>query len=187
MKPRLIRWLVGTLLTCLMAIPALALEAEFRTNQGIFTIKLLPDKAPQTVSNFVRYARESFYDGTIFHRIIRDFMIQGGGYDQRIRKKPTYPPVPNESDNGLSNLRGTVAMARTRDPDSATSQFYINVVDNPHLDGQPQRPGYTVFGRVVAGMDVVDRIANLPTRAWGQFRNLPVDPVVIEQVILKDD
>ncbi|RMF16780.1 MAG: peptidyl-prolyl cis-trans isomerase [Gammaproteobacteria bacterium] len=167
-------------------VAALALQADIRTNHGTISIDLNMEKAPQSVRNFTRYVREGHYNGTIFHRVIAGFMIQGGGYDTRIRRKATHEPVINESDNGLSNTRGTIAMARTRNPDSATSQFYINVVDNPHLDGQPGRPGYTVFGKVIRGMDVVDTIAALPTRAWGQFRNLPVEPVIIESVTLSE-
>lgn len=182
----LINRLMGLLALLVFPAAALALQAEIRTNHGSIFIELDTEKAPQTVRNFTRYVREGHYSNTIFHRVIAGFMIQGGGFDTRIHRKPTHAPVPNESDNGLSNARGTIAMARTRDPDSATSQFYINLVDNPHLDGQPGRPGYTVFGKVTRGMEVVDAIAALPTRAWGQFRNLPVEPVIIESVTLSE-
>jgi cyclophilin family peptidyl-prolyl cis-trans isomerase len=135
------------------------------------------------VANFITYVRGGFYDGTIFHRVIPGFMIQGGGYDQQLVEQPTRKPVRNESKNGLSNRRGTVAMARTQDPHSATAQFYISHKDNPQLDGSEAGFGYTVFGEVLEGMDVVDRIAAVPTRARDRiFANLPVEAVIIKRV-----
>ncbi len=153
------------------------------TSKGRIVIELDRARAPLTVANFIKYVRGGFYDGTIFHRVIPGFMIQGGGYDQQLVEQPTRLPVQNESKNGPSNRRGTVAMARTSAPDSATAQFYINLKDNTQLDGSTAAFGYTVFGDVLEGMDVVDRIAAVPTRARDQmFANLPVEAVVIKRV-----
>jgi cyclophilin family peptidyl-prolyl cis-trans isomerase len=154
-----------------------------QTSKGRIVIGLHRDKAPLSVANFITYVRGGFYDGTIFHRVIPGFMIQGGGYDQQLAEAPTRKPVRNESKNGLANRRGTVAMARTQDPHSATAQFYINLKDNPQLDGSQAEFGYTVFGEVLEGMDVVDRIAATPTRARDRmFANLPVETVIIKRV-----
>ncbi len=159
-------------------------RVALHTRMGSIVIELFPDKAPRTVENFLRYAREGFYDGTIFHRVIPGFVIQGGGLTRELRPKPTRPPVPNEAANGLSNRRGTVAMARARAVDSATSQFFINLADNTFLDHRDNTPrgfGYAVFGRVVSGMAVVDAIASVPTGTVRGFRNVPLEPVVIER------
>jgi len=158
------------------AAPRVALE----TSKGEIVIKLAPDAAPATVDNFLHYVDDGFYAGTIFHRVIPDFMIQGGGLDADLERRETRDPVVNESDNGLSNERGTIAMARTSDPDSATSQFFINLRDNARLDGGGGQPGYTVFGRVIEGMAVVDAIARVPTRTRGGRRNVPAETIVIE-------
>lgn len=158
-------------------------KVDIQTNQGDIVVELFPAKAPKTVANFLKYVDDGFYTNTLFHRVIAGFMIQGGGFTTQFELKPTNAPIPNEADNGLKNLRGTIAMARTVDPQSATSQFFINVVDNPHLDFQNKTPrgwGYCVFGKVVKGMDVVDKIANLPTGPGGPFqRDVPKTPVVI--------
>ncbi|MAD46429.1 MAG: peptidylprolyl isomerase A [Oceanospirillaceae bacterium] len=148
------------------------------TNAGDIGLQLNRAKAPVSVENFLTYVESGHYDGTIFHRVIKDFMIQGGGYSDDMRKKATLPPIKNEADNGLKNLRGTIAMARTRDVNSATSQFFINVKDNAFLDHGARDFGYAVFGKVVSGMDVVDAIANAPTGA----RDKPEETVVIESV-----
>jgi len=146
-------------------------------------IELDPDKAPRSVANFLRYVDAGHYDGTIFHRVIPTFMVQGGGYDAKIEKRPVNTPVQNEADNGLKNLRGTVAMARTGDPHSATSQFYINLVDNAKLDPNEQRWGYCVFGTVVSGMEVVDAIAKLPTGSRGDIpSDVPKTDVVVQKM-----
>lgn len=165
---------------------------EVRTNMGRFAIELYPDKAPRTVENFLQYAKRSFYDGTIFHRVIDGFMIQGGGFDSAMRQKATSGPIANEAEvalkKGLRNEIGTIAMARTPDPDSATAQFFINVKDNGFLnfrDRSPQGYGYAVFGRVVDGMDVVLRISRVPTTTRGAFQNVPASVVTIESVKLK--
>jgi cyclophilin family peptidyl-prolyl cis-trans isomerase len=162
---------------------------ELKTNKGTITIELFPDKAPKSVENFLAYAESGFFDGTIFHRVIRDFMIQGGGYTSGLERKETRPPVVNEANNGLKNEVGTVAMARTSDPHSATSQFFINVKDNAFLDFKSETPqgwGYTVFGKVTGNMDVVESIENTPTSdRGGAFQNLPQDQVVIESVTIK--
>jgi cyclophilin family peptidyl-prolyl cis-trans isomerase len=159
---------------------------EVVTNHGTFAIALDPARAPKSVANFLRYVDSKHYDGTLFHRVISAFMIQGGGFDQRLEKRPTSPPVENEADNGLKNTRGTVAMARTNDPHSATAQFFVNVVDNAFLDHQAKTAqgwGYTVFGRVIEGMDVVDKIKVVTTGPAGPFtKDAPIQPVVISTV-----
>jgi len=154
-------------------------EVTFDTTLGGFTIELFPAKAPLTVANFLAYVDRGHYDGTLFHRVIEGFMVQGGGFDRALNRKATLPPVANESGNGLENDVGMVAMARTSDPDSAASQFFINLVRNANLDARGPRPGYTVFGRVSDGMDVVEKIAQVPTATLGQFRDMPQDDVVI--------
>jgi cyclophilin family peptidyl-prolyl cis-trans isomerase len=162
-------------------------RVELRTNRGAIVIELYPDKAPKTVANFVRYVKEGHYAGTIFHRVIPGFMIQGGGLDREMREKPTRAPIENEAANGLKNDYGTVAMARTPDPHSAKGQFFINVKDNAFLNFReptPQGYGYAVFGKVVSGMDVVERIARLPTGSAGPHRDVPRDPVIIESATI---
>jgi peptidyl-prolyl cis-trans isomerase B (cyclophilin B) len=158
---------------------------ELQTNYGNITIKLFPDKAPKTVKNFLGYVDEKFYDGTIFHRVIPTFMIQGGGHTEDMREKDTRDPIQNEADNGLSNLRGTLAMARKPNPHSATAQFFINVKDNPSLDHKDKVRswGYCVFGQVVKGMSVVDDIKNVPTTTKGYHGDVPVKSVIIEKAI----
>ncbi len=152
------------------------------TSVGDITVELYPDKAPITVENFLTYVKDGFYSGTIFHRVIRGFMIQGGGVTPDGQRKPTRPPIKNEAANGLKNTRGTIAMARTNEIDSATSQFFINTVDNGFLDhAGPDKFGYCVFGKVIAGMDVVDKIERAPTKPG----DWPVDPVVIRAVRMK--
>ncbi len=160
--------------------PAASPRVELDTSSGAIIVQLDASRAPRTVANFLQYVRKGFYAGTVFHRVIPGFMIQGGGYTAQMQLKPTAAPIPLESRNGLRNLRGTIAMARTADPNSATSQFFINLVDNPSLDyPQPDGYGYAVFGRVVSGMKVVDRIAAVPTHSVGPMANVPVQPVVI--------
>ncbi|MBU6259517.1 MAG: peptidyl-prolyl cis-trans isomerase [Betaproteobacteria bacterium] len=162
-------------------------KVDLETSMGKIVIELDPARAPRTVANFLRYVRAGHYNGVIFHRVIDGFMIQTGGYRLDRSEKPTRPPIPLESRNGLSNVRGSVAMARTAIPDSATSQFFINVADNLGLDQAhaPDGEGYAVFGRVVQGMDVVDRIKAVPTHAVGVFQNLPVHPVTINKAIVE--
>jgi len=159
---------------------------EVVTNHGSFVIALDPAKAPKSVQNFLSYVDAKFYDGTIFHRVIPTFMIQGGGYDQQYERKATQPPLQNEADNGLKNTRGTVAMARTGDPHSATAQFFVNVADNAFLDHSSkdqQGWGYAVFGRVTEGMDVVDKIKGQKTGSGGPFaKDAPQELVVIQTV-----
>jgi len=161
-------------------------QVKFVTNMGEFVAEVYPDKAPKTVENFLQYVRDKHYEGTIFHRVIPNFMIQGGGYDARYIERQTRPPVMHEglealSKGGPRNTVGTLAMARTNVPNSATAQFFINVVDNGFLDPNPQQPGYTVFGKVVSGMDVVNRIRATPTSFGGPF---PTD-VPRTQVVIK--
>ena len=157
------------------------------TGKGEIVLELFPADAPETVENFLRYVEEGFYEGTIFHRVIPGFMIQGGGYDQAYKRKETHDPVVNEADNGLKNNRGTIAMARTGDPHSATAQFFINHTDNPALDHRNKGSGwgYAVFGKVVDGMAVVDRIANVKTGPGGPFRqDAPREMIIIEKISL---
>lgn len=155
------------------------------TNRGDITLELDTRRAPITVINFIQYVQSGHYDGTIFHRVIPGFMIQGGGFTEDFEEKATGEPIPNESGNGLSNVTATVAMARTGNPHSATSQFFINVVDNDRLDPSPQRWGYAVFGSVVGGMEVVQEIVSIPTGPGGPFpSDAPQTPVVIEKVSL---
>ncbi len=152
---------------------------QFETSHGNFTVELFADEAPRTVENFLRYVDESFFDGTVFHRIVPGFVIQGGGLTVDLRPKRTHEPVHNEADNGLKNLRGTLSMARTDDIHSATSQFFVNLADNDFLDHRPGRYGYAVFGRVTSGMDVIDRIAGVRTGRRKGYDDAPLEDVVI--------
>ncbi len=160
------------------------------TNFGPITVELFDQDAPKSVANFLRYANEGHYNGTIFHRVIENFMVQGGGFDADFNQKPTADPIENEADNGLENSRGTLAMARTNDPHSATSQFFINVVDNTFLNHRNkmsgQTWGYAVFGKVTDGMDVVDRIKAVETTSRGMHQDVPAEPVVLERVELPE-
>lgn len=167
--------------------PAVAEEeprVRLKTNMGDIVISLEPEKAPETVENFLNYVRDGFYDGTIFHRVIDGFMIQGGGFTADYTKKPTREPIANEAHNGLKNVRSSIAMARTSDPHSATAQFFINVADNDFLNHTAQTSqgwGYVVFGMVIEGMDVVDQIKATPTGRAGPFpKDVPQTPVIIE-------
>jgi peptidyl-prolyl cis-trans isomerase A (cyclophilin A) len=162
--------------------PVVALDVvQGHTALGTIEIALDPQKAPITVKNFLSYVRSGHYDGTIFHRVIPGFMIQGGGFTPELEEKPTGPPIRNEARNGLRNSRGTIAMARTNDPDSATCQFFINVKDNHMLDFGISGAGYAVFGNVIKGMEVVDRIVAVPTTSRGPYENVPQIAVVIKK------
>ncbi|ATE59307.1 peptidylprolyl isomerase [Thauera sinica] len=165
------------------ALSALAANpmVELRTSRGDVVVELFADKAPKSAENFVRYVKDGHYDGTVFHRVIDGFMVQGGGFDASMNEKPTRAPIENEAKNGLKNEPGTLAMARTRDPHSATAQFFINLVPNAFLD-YPSRDGwgYAVFGKVVKGMDVVEKIGKVPVTNAGMHQNVPVEPVVIQ-------
>ena len=164
-------------------------KATMETSMGTITLELDDEKAPETVKNFVRYAKEGHYDGTIFHRVIDGFMIQGGGFTKDMNQKETHEPIRNEAMNGLKNLRGTIAMARTMVVDSATSQFFINLVDNDFLDFQnptPQGFGYAVFGEVTDGLEVVDAIGKVQTGSVGPYQNVPEVPIVIKKVSVTD-
>jgi cyclophilin family peptidyl-prolyl cis-trans isomerase len=152
---------------------------------GSFTIRLETQRAPLTVENFLKYVRAGHYDGTVFHRVIRNFVAQGGGYTTNFEAKATQGNVVNEAGNGLLNRRGTIGMARSEAPHSGTCQFFVNLADNPDLNPLPTRWGYTVFGEVVEGMDVIDRIAHVPTGEWGPFKeDAPLKPIVIEKVTI---
>ncbi len=163
-----------------------AVQVKMVTSAGTIKLELNDEKAPLSVANFLKYADEGFYNGTIFHRVIKGFMVQGGGFGTDLKRKPTKPPIKNEADNGLLNNRGTIAMARTNIVDSATSQFFINHVDNAFLNFKSPDPrgyGYAVFGKVIEGMDVVDKIATTPVkRGAGPFANLPAETVEIVSV-----
>jgi peptidyl-prolyl cis-trans isomerase A (cyclophilin A) len=178
------RWLATLIfLTATTALFAANPQLEIRTNQGVITVELYEKEAPASVANFLEYARTGFYDGTIFHRVIDGFMIQGGGFDAQMRQKPGLAPITNEAKNGLKNKSGTLAMARTRDPHSATSQFFINLVDNTALDyPSPDGWGYAVFGKVSKGFDLVQKIGKVATGTVGPFQNVPITPVVIETI-----
>jgi cyclophilin family peptidyl-prolyl cis-trans isomerase len=183
--------LAGVLLA--FALPAQAADKNpvvvMETSMGTIKIELYADKAPTTVKNFLDYVEDKFYDGTTFHRVIPTFMIQGGGFEPGLKQKKTKDPIKNESTNNLSNERGTIAMARTGVPDSATSQFFINVKDNSDLDRAKaaDKVGYCVFGRVIEGMDVVDKIKAVKTKTADQgFRDVPVEDVVIKSVRLAE-
>lgn len=168
-----------------LGAPALAQKVRLATSEGDIVLELDAAKAPKTVDNFLQYVRAGHYDGLIFHRVISTFMIQGGGYKPDLSEKAVRKPITLESRNGLSNLRGTVAMARTAVPDSATSQFFINVNDNMRLDAADGRDGYAVFGKVIEGMDVVDKIKAVPTREQGPHQNVPVTPVTIRKATVE--
>jgi peptidyl-prolyl cis-trans isomerase A (cyclophilin A) len=175
-----------------MTVPCISAEKKtdnpvvvIETSMGDINVELFKEKAPKSVENFLSYVKDEFYRGTIFHRVIKGFMIQGGGFTTAMTKKPTKSPIANESSNGLHNNRGTIAMARTADPNSATSQFFINTKDNSGLD-RPQEPnGYAVFGKVTQGMNVVDQIENTATGTKGGYQNVPLMPVVIKNISLK--
>ena len=180
--------LAFALAATLCALPSPAQDAprvKFTTSAGDFVVEVYPDKAPRTVENFLQYVKDKHYDGTVFHRVIDNFMVQGGGFDANYAQKPTRPPVPHEglealAKGGPKNVVGTLAMARTNDPNSASAQFFINVKDNAFLDPTPQKPGYTVFGKVVSGMDVVNKIKATPTGAAGPFpSDVPRTPIVV--------
>jgi peptidyl-prolyl cis-trans isomerase B (cyclophilin B) len=160
-----------------------------QTNYGDISVELDHEKAPKTAANFEQYVREGFYDGTLFHRVIDGFMIQGGGFDEAFNQKPTRDPIENEADNGLQNEAGTLAMARTQDPHSATAQFFINLADNAFLNHSGksiQGWGYCVFGRVVDGMDVVEKIKGVTTARRGMHADVPAEDVVIQKAYVKE-
>lgn len=171
----------------LLALTAQAQTVKLSTSEGDIRIQLDAGKAPKSVANFLQYVKAGHYNGTIFHRVIENFMIQGGGFTAKLEQKPTKPPIPIESSNGLVNKRGAIAMARTNNPDSATSQFFINTVDNAFLDQPNARDGvgYTVFGEVIEGMDVVDKIRVKPVTNKGGHQNVPEVPVIITKAIVE--
>ena len=169
-----------------LTAPAFAnTEMQIKTNLGTIEIELYDDKAPLSVANFKNYAKSNFYNGTVFHRVIPGFMIQGGGMDEKMVEKPTKAAIKNEATNGLKNTRGTLAMARTNNPDSATSQFFINVANNEFLNKAPGNPGYAVFGKVTKGMEIVDKIVNVPTGSYGMYQDVPKQPIKIVNVSYK--
>ncbi|HQZ01886.1 MAG TPA: peptidylprolyl isomerase [Thauera sp.] len=175
--------LATTALNVLAANPMV----ELKTNQGDIVVEVFADKAPKSAENFVQYVRDGYYNGTVFHRVIDGFMVQGGGFEPGMKQKSTRAPIENEAKNGLKNTAGTLAMARTADPHSASSQFFINLVPNTSLD-YPSRDGwgYAVFAKVVKGMDVVEKIAKLPTASRGFHQNVPVDDIIVENAHVLD-
>ncbi|MBJ7549284.1 peptidylprolyl isomerase [Marinomonas ostreistagni] len=174
--------LTGLVLSAL-SLPSFATEVNIQTSLGDIRVDLDEQAAPKTVKNFLQYVDEGFYEGVIFHRVIKGFMVQTGGFSPEMERKQTHKAIAYEGNNGLSNYRGTLAMARTNDPNSATSQFFINQVDNAFLNhGARGGAGYTVFGKVISGLDVVDEIANVSTRTVGPYQNVPVSPVTIKKV-----
>jgi cyclophilin family peptidyl-prolyl cis-trans isomerase len=162
-------------------------QVDLKTSAGTIRLELYPAKAPKTVENFLQYVKDGHYNGTVFHRVIDGFMVQGGGFDKDMKQKTTRAPVASEAANGLKNDYGTIAMARTPDPHSASAQFFINLKNNDFLNFReptPQGYGYTVFGKVVSGMDIVDKIAKVPTGNAGPHQNVPREPVVIESATI---
>jgi peptidyl-prolyl cis-trans isomerase A (cyclophilin A) len=172
---------------CLCAHAQAAPSVQFQTSAGDFVIELNAEKAPKTVENFLQYVNDKHYEGTVFHRVIDGFMVQGGGFTVAMAQKPTRGPIPLEAANGLRNDRGTIAMARSGNPNSATAQFFVNVVDNPGLNApQPDGFGYAVFGKVSSGMETIDKIRTLPTGNKSGMQNVPLTPITINSVrILK--
>ncbi len=182
-KNLLLSCLLLSISICALAAPSV----EFQTSQGNFTIELYPEKAPKTVANFLQYVKDGFYENTIFHRVISHFMIQGGGFERDLSEKSTRAAIANEAGNGLLNQTGTVAMARTADPDSATAQFFVNLTDNQFLDyvgPDPDQIGYCVFGKVTSGIEVIQKIGLTQTNTVGRYSDVPVKPVIIKSVKL---
>ena len=182
-----IRLPLAALCLAALTLPALAQKVRLTTSAGDIVLQLEAEKTPKTTANFLQYVRDGHYDGTIFHRVIENFMIQGGGMTPDMKQKPTRAPIPLESKNGLNNDRGTLAMARTGDPNSATAQFFINVKDNEFLNAARSQDGngYAVFGKVISGMDVVDKIRATRTGNKGPHQNVPVDPITINQATVE--
>ncbi|MBC7787477.1 MAG: peptidyl-prolyl cis-trans isomerase [Methylophilaceae bacterium] len=187
LKNTVSKLLLGILLLGVISVSAAAdlPRVEIETNQGNITLELYPEKAPKTVANFLQYVNADFYKGTIFHRVINNFMIQGGGFTRDMMEKPTNAPIVNEANDGLLNELGTIAMARTNEPDSATAQFFINLTNNQflnHVYPSPEQMGYCVFGKVINGLDVVKKIGLTPTLTIGGFADVPVKAVIIKSI-----
>ncbi|PRQ62128.1 peptidylprolyl isomerase [Vibrio sp. V01_P9A10T6] len=180
--------MLRSLVTTLALVSCTAFSAPnvlIETNLGSFTVELNTEKAPTTVANFVKYVQDGSYVGSQFHRIIPGFMAQGGGFDADLKQLTTYAPIKNEASNGLTNDTATIAMARTNDPNSATRQFFINLVDNDFLNYNARPPGYAVFGKVTQGFDVVQKMAQQPTSTKGRMQDVPIEPIVITNVTLE--
>ncbi|RTZ16069.1 peptidyl-prolyl cis-trans isomerase [Vibrio aquaticus] len=171
-------------LTLVSTIAVAGPKVQFETNLGAFTVELAQDKAPLTVANFLKYVEDGSYVGTQFHRVIPNFMAQGGGFDKDMKSVATYSPVRNEAANGLKNNTATIAMARTNNPHSATRQFFINFVDNNFLDYDQRPPGYAVFGKVTQGFEVIQAMGKKPTHTVGRYRDVPVEPIIITKATL---
>ena len=185
----LARWMIplAIISMCGASLSAMAQKVKLATSLGDIVVEIDAVKAPKSAANFLQYVKDGHYNGTVFHRVIDNFMIQGGGMLPDLSQKPTRPPIPLESRNGLDNVRGTLAMARTNDPNSATSQFFINLKDNEFLNASKSADGngYAVFGKVVAGMDVIDKIRAVPTTSKGPYQNVPAEAVFIKQAALE--
>jgi cyclophilin family peptidyl-prolyl cis-trans isomerase len=182
LKAALLSWLLAVATSPVSGFAQVLVKVD--TSAGSFTLRLDAERAPLTVANFLAYARAGHYEGTVFHRVVSGFVIQGGGYTEQLTLKPTQAPVSNEAGNGLINRRGTVAMARTSAPHSADAQFFINLADNPDLDPKPTRWGYAVFGEVVEGLEVIDNIGHAPTTSRGDLQDVPVSTVVIRRLTI---
>lgn len=184
------RLLLSLTFTLLAMSAVAAPSVEFQTNQGNFTVELYPEKAPKTVANFLQYVKDGFYENTIFHRVINHFMIQGGGFERDLSEKSTRAAIVNEAGNGLLNETGTIAMARTADPDSATAQFFVNLTDNQFLNymgPEPEQIGYCVFGKVTSGIEVIQKLGLTPTNTVGRYSDVPVKPIIIKSAKLLGD
>lgn len=184
------KWCLFVFLYALQLNAHAAPSVVFETSQGNFIVELYPEKAPKTVANFLQYVKDGFYENTIFHRVMNNFMIQGGGFERDLTEKNTREPIINESNNGLLNEPGTIAMARTMDPNSATAQFFVNLVDNQFLNytgPDPEQIGYCVFGKVTSGFDVVQKIGLVPTNFVGRFENVPTRAITIKSVKLVNE
>ncbi len=183
-RPSRLAWLTASLITVAGVALAAPPQVRIETSAGNIVVQLESERAPLSVQNFLKYAADGFYEGTIFHRVVTGFIIQGGGYQEDMMPKPPRTAIPNESGNGLANRRGTIAMARTTEPHSADAQFYINLADNVTLDPKPTRWGYAVFGEIIDGMEIVDDIGHRVTAARSGQTDVPIQPVVIRKVVL---
>ncbi|WP_432470558.1 peptidylprolyl isomerase [Amphritea sp. HPY] len=187
----MLKKIISTLIVTTLALFGSAQAQEVNpvvvmtTSAGVIEIEMMPEQAPASVENFLMYVEKGFYKGTIFHRVIDNFMIQGGGFDQDMSRKEAFPPIMNESMNGLNNDKGTISMARTNDPDSATSQFFINLKDNDFLNPRGRQAGYAVFGKVVSGIEIVEAIGKTSTGVVGPYRDVPKEAIIIENVTVK--
>ena len=176
------KFILALTITLLSQLSLAGTIVQVETNKGNFEIELNDEKAPISTENFLKYVDSGFYIGTIFHRAVKNFVVQGGGLTSDMLEKTTLEPIPTEASNGLSNLKGTIGMARTEDINSATSQFYVNTKDNTGLDFSPTKPGYTVFGKIISGYEVIEAIENAPVQSLGEYDNVPVETIIIHSM-----